>query len=507
MTPHRPLQRLYDKHLGYLGVVTPLEKIVCAFIKKNPSAPSLWDELTQGVVSQSRLQNDDPWEHLSYWRQRLAMSLVASMQEISPQYQQALKENVSAETVYPFWEEFQLPAAMRALNRHLSHLPCAKINPIQLESGAVPLEWDGYWTWAEIPHVRFHAELGVLWCLLGKLQNDEALVTAAVRLAEWHLNTLDFHFFPFSGLFIQEADASLCSLLTNNYLLFHAVALLAGHSKMEYAAQRQMEYLEKLIGSGHHRIHPLAPLLEELIEQQGTKSEVVLLDLPVEIRDPHTDLAGYRSQDCNIVSTLFGGKTGLGCFHYKDVQVINYGPQHLPLSDCQGFGIEGGVFSYKNALDANKPTAEHGYHLKRQVRVAALSPSHQSAPLYRNGTPSGIWMEAQQHFHQGTLKIDATFLGLSCPESLAFTFFVKAKHCSVNGSVVNPRSLARYRGKPSPICLHGEDAALWIEAESENGELQVIPLAGGDNFWSADFLLAYTLDPHYPSSQWKIKIN
>lgn len=506
MARHYPLQKLYEKHLGYLGVVAPLEKTVWALIKKNPPAPSLLDALTEITSFEEEVkEHSDPWHFLDRWRELLAINLLVHLQETASHYRKAVQDHVSINlSHYPFWDEFQLPAALCALNCHLSELAIPSMTPMQLKSGAVPLESSGIWSWAQVPHVRFHAELGILWCLLGKVMQHEGFISAAVRLAEWHLQTLDFHFFPFSGLFVQEEDASLCALLTNNYLLFHSIATLTNNPRMEYAAQRQMEYLDKILLAGDTRIHPLAPLLEEWIGRLGEKVPPEAFELPNKIWDPSTSIGGYRSPSYSVVSTLCGGKTGLGCFHHEDIQMINFGPQHLPISECQGFGIEEEAYLDDQCLHLEAGTAERDFHLQRDVRVTAESMSRKSIPLFRNNGFSGLWIDAEQQFHQNIFKIRTSFLGLTPSDALAFTFFVKAKHCTVNGQSVHLRSLARYQGKPYPISLHGDQATLTIECGHGEGELQIIPLAGDYSFWSADFLLAYIIDPHKPTYTWQI---
>jgi hypothetical protein len=506
MNSHNPLQRVYEKHLGHLGVVTPLEKTVCAFIKKNPPAPSVLDILTKTDSGEKRTLKDlDPWHYLSRWREKLAISLIVNLQETAPQYLEAVKDSGIDAIPYPFWDEFQLPAALRALNCHLSDLPIPVLSPIQLESGAAPLESGGHWTWAEIPHTALHAELGALWSLLGHVTNNAELTSAAIRLAEWHLKTLDFHFHPFTGLFVQEEDASLCTLLTNNYLLFHAVAVLTKHPEMEYVAQRQLEYLEKLLLRGRTRLLPLAPMLEEWIGRLGEKVQPAGFTLPSGICDPSTALIGYRSPSHSVVCTLFGGKTGLGCLHADDIQIINYGPQRLPLNDCQGFGIEGGVYSNDQSLQIAVDESSSDFSMRRQARVTGVPVYKRSAPLFRNSAFSGIWIDVEQRLHQGVLNIETSFLGMTETDQLAFTFFVKAKQCTVNGQIVNSRSLARYQGASHPITLHGSKGALTIDLSQHAGELQVIPLAGEDSFWSADFLLAYKIEAGQPKYKWTIE--
>jgi len=88
---------------------------------------------------------------------------------------------------------------------------------------------------------------------------------------------------------------------------------------------------------------------------------------------------------------------------------------------------------------------------------------------------------------------------------VAFTFFVKADNCLVGGvQSVKPRSFSRYQGRVASIQMQGKLSSLSLEAHHKHGEMQVIPLGGGDNFWGADFLVAYILNPAESRYQWHI---
>lgn len=526
MTGDRTLQKIYEKHLSNLGIVTPLEKAVCAFIKSNPPVFSVLDQLTIGhddsinKISAKKIQSPlskDPWDHIENWRELLAVNLMTSLQEIPQVYRQAVLTDFQELSKFSFWAEFQLQSAFLALNNHLLGLESIALQPYLLESGAVPLDYAGHWRWGEIPHIRFHAELGILWCLLGKVGNQSQLVEAAVKLAEWHLNTLDFNFVPFSGLFIQETDACLCSLLSYNYLLFHAIGVLAEKPEMEHVAQKQLEQLERIAQPEKMQIAPLTVLLEAWIERlkQGKdleKLRSVKFELPTEIQDPYTALVGHRSSTLNLVCTAFGGKTGLGCMHCHDIQIVNYGPQHLPLGECEGFGIEGGSYSYQNHLPATMECMKNEFFIQRAAHLAAkpdYTPSTDTV-FFRKGEYSGIWLTVSQHFQVDTLHIETSFLGVKQSDALAFTFFLKGHYCTLvnegkNGTKqLHPQSLDRYQGRLQKVCLYGERTVITLDALWNEGEMQLIPLAGGDSFWGADFLLAYILPVGVSTLKWNI---
>jgi hypothetical protein len=73
-------------------------------------------------------------------------------------------------------------------------------------------------------------------------------------------------------------------------------------------------------------------------------------------------------------------------------------------------------------------------------------------------------------------------------DGLAFAFFVKADEAIVGGTKIKALSLSQFEGRAQRVYFKG----LEIESEEEM-DLKVVPLAGGDFFWGADFLLAFSL--------------
>ena len=482
-----PLQKLY-RQSSHLGTFTPLDEWVCAYIDKTEVDCLLIEQL----ISQFSLsiEQNSLWSQIEKWREMLALALFVRLNKALDCYKKPLADKCLELMKNPFWEEFQLESCLRALNCQLLDLPCKKIVPQQWPDGAIPLESGGHWPWGAVPHARFQAELGILWYILGDLQNNQTCINALQKAAEWQLNTLDHHCSPFKGLYVQEEDASLAHLLIFNYFLFH----LAG---MESVAQKLLKEFE-LLDERPVKIPPYVVILEAWINAHR-KMDVQQMTLPTLIDDPHAALAGYRSPECSLALTLKGGGTGMGAVHREDVQLVSYGPQHLPLGDCRRFGIE--------VSENHRPymkVEQEKIDLHHTVRMVSKPKSEMSPALFRNGDHSTLWIEAKQKFSQGKLNIETTFLGLNF-EDIAFAFFANAPTCYVDQLKVNPRSFERYQGKALPIQLKGKHT-LTIEAFGQIQEMSVIPLGGGENFWGADFLIAYLLTPKHHCYAWEISL-
>ncbi len=64
--------------------------------------------------------------------------------------------------------------------------------------------------------------------------------------------------------------------------------------------------------------------------------------------------------------------------------------------------------------------------------------------------------------------------------------------------------LDRYEGDPQTLTFEGRHTTLVLRSLFFKGTMQVIPLGGGNNFWGADFLVAYLLRPDQSHYQWHI---
>lgn len=461
--------------------------------------------LLEEIKEISAINPSSPLILAEKWQQLLLFNILFEGIELHPEDKQLLQEGAAQLSLLPTWDEFQLLSALKNLNRRLAGLSITPANIFQLESGAVPLEHGGHWQWAEVPHPLFHAELGVFWCLLGKILNDNNYLEAAAKLANWHLNTLSHDFHPFDALFIQEKDASLPALLMWNYLLFHSTALLANQPHLETPAHKQLEYLKETLQRSKWAIPEIGPVLENWLEKSVVAITPPKLCLSSYIFDPHTNLVGCRSPNVDVICSLYGGRTGMGSIKSHDVQVVNYGPQGLPLGDCLSFGIEGGSFSQKSFPPSISPE-DGSFQLKRRARLASTPGNNDSNGQFRSGAHSEMWVAAQQNFLNEKLTIETSFCGYKPCDTLAFTFFVRAKSCKLwNDKVLTPRTFDRYAGPAGLVTLQGTKTNLLLEALQPTGNMQIIPLAGGDNFWGADFLVAFELLSTSRDYSWTIK--
>lgn len=387
-----------------------------------------------------------------------------------------------------------------ALLRHLTGMPVHSVHPVLLEGGGCPIDLHEYCPRQAQPYAPYHAEFGVLLSLLARLTENVALKTAVLRIAKWHLNTLDVDFSPLVGLFSQEKHGSLFRQSIWNYLFFYSLTDLFGESEYSDIVRYYAGFLESSTATGDTEVSPLFPLIEELINRLSCKVSESGCALSETIYDPSCALVGKRNPGELAVCTLHGGYTGLGCLRSGDVRILSYGPQHSPLEDCRGFGIEGNRLSDHGLRRSSVEVHPAGFSLKGCVRLVDR-PLDSPETMFRFGKLSGIWFETEQELRSSHFSLKTAFLGFDGWEGVAFSFFVKASRCSIGSHCLHPRTLHRYEGEVCEVLLEGKEGQISL-ASNHQGMMRAIPLGGGHNFWGADFLVAYILGSEQSRYVW-----
>lgn len=438
-----------------------------------------------------------PLSILGKWRELLAVSLVLRNKDVFEMFSYLILKRWRHLRACAPWPEFQLFSVYQATVAALLGRTLGELRIEQLSEGACPLEASGYSGFGEVPHPIYHAELGCLLFLYADVTGSVHHRDVALRLAQWQINTLDSTCTPFSGLLFREGEAAEHFLLFHNYFLFCAAANVAEEMKpIALHIGQKLENLDTPDIPDYIRV--LANIFTIDAEPTPDRS----CQLPKTIHDKTLAMAGCRLPQVSAVATLFGGGTGMGCVHAKDLQIVSFGPQHLPLSDCRGFGLEGGQrLLAEQVKEIN--ASEHEFVVSGAMRmVSAIHKESMSA-----SPPSGIWIDTRQEFNGRALMIDTTFRrGADCPV-LAFSFFVRCRACMIEGGrTMKPRSLDHYQGSASALHMEGSSSSMVIHANQQHDEMHVIPLGGGGNFWGADFLISYILPPNQNQFSWQVKL-
>lgn len=387
--------------------------------------------------------------------------------------------------------------ALVGLNHALISLPFLEIGPHLLENGAALIELKEYSPWLSLPYRPHLTEFALYLFILGFFKQKEEFHSIVVQIATWQLNTLNGEGVPITGLFVREKDGGHLDHLCLTYLLFRAAGTLTKSHGFESIAECVMDQLQDVISSDFSRINPLYPLIERWIEQYPVMSEGSF-NLKEEIHDASTALVGFRSLTQHAVCTLHGAHTGLGHLRQGTLEVVNFGPHYFPLAECDGYGIQGNALSDVGLRRSQIESSAQSFVLKGCTRL-----------VDKPGEGfQGVWMDVVQEFKRPHFFLKTSFLGLDEQNELAFSFFIKADSCDVQGSkVLLPQTLDCYDGEANSLVFKGGKVELEFRSLHLGGKMQVIPLGGGNSFWGADFLVAYHITSPQTDYQWHLTFN
>lgn len=374
-----------------------------------------------------------------------------------------LKKALNKMRARPFWNWGD---SFLALSGHVLGFSAEKPSLKQLQNGACFRE-------AKIPDPYALAEEGVLWAALGVIENKKELCQAAVKLANWQLHLLDHRYFPFQGIWTKSAH--LPEILAYHSLLFSMAFAFSGEERFQRAAAGIRPHLQGI------EIPELPRQISRFLHDRKVSQEKYHLSPFLE--EMVLGMTKASGPNWSAVAAVSGINTGMGAFHKNESAVVTFGPQMRPLDDLTSFGIER-VCSFKERTfsDLVWEKTVQGFLLKGWTKVFAQP----------------LWIESTFRVQNGEMKIEITKEEGKEWENLYFTFFVRSEEAAVGGKKLQPLSLERFKGEALKVIFKG------LEIEGE-GEVEVIPLAGGSHFWGADFLVAYALDPKKDSYQWVVK--
>lgn len=211
--------------------------------------------------------------------------------------------------------------------------------------------------------------------------------------------------------------------------------------------------------------------------------------------DEELGLVREGNEGVSALITASGCMTGLGAFLSRSAGVLTYGPQLSTVGNCSGFGIAGRPSDW--SLNQNEMCARYKNRLATPLRRETGIDFLQDAGF------SGLWVDVEQKIGETFLQTRASIFGPGDQSPLNWTLFGKANTCIVAGSHrLSANSLDRYHGPIQSCVMEMPDGAVVITSQSE-GMMEVIPLAGDNSFWGANFLIAYspvqssTMDWHF----------
>lgn len=160
--------------------------------------------------------------------------------------------------------------------------------------------------------------------------------------------------------------------------------------------------------------------------------------------------------DFGSLASIFvcqGKGVPLGAMKVGNIDVPAFGPQLHPLNDSKRFGVD----------------------LKQDASKWALVSAEKE-----------IWFE-HSAIYSG---FETRFFGITLQKAISFVFHVKADSATISGQRFFPKTLNRFSNEADTVAFERKGTLFSIKATSRC-KVELIPLAGGEDFWGSDFLLAF----------------
>ncbi len=179
------------------------------------------------------------------------------------------------------------------------------------------------------------------------------------------------------------------------------------------------------------------------------------------------------SKDLSGLFSLSGKNSSLGYLQKGEIKILAMGPQYAPLYSEKEFGV---------------------FHLDQSATVSSSSQYEgwtRTTEFQDNNIVLGSdWIrfsiQSEKNFH----------LSVSCQKQsekpLFFSFFLLADSLFVDGKGILPNSLEKYEGPAQKILLKKGGETLTFEGTMQ--KIEVLPLAGGEFFWGATYIVAIELN-------------
>lgn len=313
------------------------------------------------------------------------------------------------------------------------------------------------------PSLLENAELGLLACYLGKEWREEELMGKGVKICEFFklLTSHDGTLFP--GLWIPEEGYQKVLLQTID-LLIHP------------DAQIEIPFLRLMKEAFGGDLYP------------SPKCQRLLMDRSL-------GFLKYEWNDFSLVSSLAGNKTGLASMQKKGISIVSMGPHFIPLADSDSYGIfRPSNGSQEGFKDLSIECVEGKGKIEGWTRMISAD----------EGGISQSWLYAQLVAKEAVLNLTIR-KSHETEKELYFVFFVAADLAQLNeGAHFFPKALSRFEGATQKVLFEKEGDFLEIIPDFK-GEMKLIPLAGGTHFWSANFLVAFSIPKKLAAYSWTVK--
>jgi hypothetical protein len=379
-----------------------------------------------------------------------------------------LKKRLGQLLLKKYPSDIQLPHAYLVLLTYLLKFEPLPIKSQQMPNGASCLDALGFIKGAQLPEPAQLAELGALWMILGVHLKNETLLYAGIKVALWQIHTLDHRGFPHFSLWSRAAAFHPTILAASNHLLFTLAYRLTSDPGFNQAAQIQKHY-------GWNPISLAGKLLTLVPEKISAPIKLSYKPFAEEMT---VGLMKFATQQWSIACSLSGWNSGVCSYHKNYVAIVNSGPQITPLDDLEKFGVDRTCsLTSRSFNEITWEKTAFNFRMKGWTKIFAHP----------------AWMQIEAYYEAQKLTLSCLLQEGRPFDNLAMVFYARCDQLGIGGKeTLQAGFLERYQGKSLPLELRAGNEKIFIEPLSDQ-KMQIIPLAGGEHFWGAHFLIAFPL--------------
>ena len=331
-----------------------------------------------------------------------------------------------------------------------------------------------------LPYPLHNAEMGLIALYLGLIWNDLPLLKKGLKWAQFSLSLYDAVGRRFEGIWLKEKEFPMTCREDACALLFEVVAQLCPNLKSSVVFSKK-PYTDPFIF---------------LFKKAFQELFFPMTSFPLSFSSINGSLGVFRYTfgEMHAMCTLVGENTGVGCIHKKEVKIVSMGPHYFPLGDSDYYGIFRTSDGAQSGLrDVKIELKEDRGFLQGWTRLY-----HPQFEKRKN------WVFLRVECKKERIDLEVQLNENPLLDPLFYVFFISAETAVLSENVVfYPAILDQYQGKVDKFLFKKGAETLTIFPHFE-GEMTLIPLAGKSYFWSANFLLAFSLDKKLFSYRWTV---
>jgi hypothetical protein len=362
----------------------------------------------------------------------------------------------------------------------------------QWETGAIFLNKENIHNDFQITALKDHSLIATLWFLLGRKRDDTQLLENVEKSLVWLLNVYKpgHHSFLLSEEKFLSWDSSL--------FIYLFLSLQERYFDCFYLKKLKGELYEELLGSIENRRGfknlRLLLLIECYAKQNfplNEKKKPLNLNT-TNYLDEELGIYSVKKKFYSLLVSCVGYQSGLASLVFdEDLSVVNMGPHTSPLGKSDNFGIINNMRDLHSFSDFSLTGMNIEEESISAVVKAGVPKERANSPWSLGNEKSLYWLECGFQLKEKALSLSMHPICFKSFKEHYYLFFVKAQTCEANGSSLEHGSLEHKKINSKFLAFKSDKKSFKLSFLEGKQDVEVLSLPGGDNFWSAHFLVAF----------------